>query len=328
LRAPEFWYRQEVGLGPRLLAPLSATYALVARARFAAVRPWRSPVPVVCIGNLVVGGAGKTPVAISLGGRLAALGRNVHFVSRGHGGRLAGPLRVDPARHRAAEVGDEPLLLAEVRPTWISRNRPAGIRCAAAAGADLVVLDDGFQNPGFAKDLSLVVVDGRRGFGNGRVLPLGPLREPVADGLLRAQAAVIVGADETGAGAVVTASGLPLLAARLRPDPPLNGLAGQQVVAFAGIGDPEKFFRTLEETGCSIVARHAFPDHHPYTEREVAAILDEARRSAAVPVTTAKDARRLPDHLRNWVNVLPVGLQWGDEAAVDRVVAPLLNDGR
>lgn len=327
MRAPEFWYRQEIGIGPRLLAPVSATYALATRARFAAIRAWRSPVPVVCVGNLVVGGAGKTPVAISLGQRLAALGRNVHFVSRGHGGSLAGPLRVDPKLHRSGEVGDEPLLLARVLPTWISRDRPAGIRCAVAAAADLVVLDDGFQNPSIAKDLSLVVVDGRRGFGNGRVLPMGPLREPVAEGLLRAEAAVVVGADETGAAAVASANGVPVLTARLRPASPFDHLAGRRVVAFAGIGDPEKFFRTLGEIGCTVVGRHDFADHHPYGNQEVAAIVEEARRCGAIPVTTAKDATRLPDDLRNQVEVLSVELQWADEAAVDRLLTSLLDNG-
>lgn len=322
MRAPDFWQRREAGPAAALLAPLGAVYGLAARARQALTRPWQAPVPVICVGNLTVGGAGKTPVALDLGQRLAAAGRDAHFVTRGYGGRHAGPVRVDPAVHGADAVGDEPLLLARVRPTWVSRDRPAGIRAAVNAGATAVVLDDGYQNPTFAKDIGLVVVDGRRGFGNGRVIPAGPLREPVESGLARAAALVIVGADEAGLAA--RAGPIPVLHCRLEPDAGAGQLAERPVVAFAGIGHPDKVFETLRNLGCTLIATRPFPDHHPYSAGEVAAMLDEAEAAGAVAVTTQKDAVRLPRELAARVAILAVRVVWADEAALDRVLAPVL----
>jgi tetraacyldisaccharide 4'-kinase len=191
VRAPEFW--TEDGALARTLAPLAAAYAGAGCLRRALARPVAVSVPVVCVGNLVTGGAGKTPVVLALLGALRQRGETPHALTRGYGGREAGPLRVDPARHDAARVGDEALLLARAAPTWVARDRPAGAKAAVAAGASLVVMDDGFQNPSLQKDLSILVVDGRYGFGNGRVVPAGPLREPLAWGLARADAVVVVG---------------------------------------------------------------------------------------------------------------------------------------
>src|SRR5690242_5245426 len=237
---PEFWAHR--GLLSTVLEPAAWVYGQAAAARQRWTTPWRAPVPVICVGNLVAGGAGKTPVALSLAQRLAKRGRRVHILSRGYGGRSPGPLAVDPARHTAADVGDEPLLLAEVAPTWVARDRVAGAKAAIAAGAELLLLDDGFQNPTFAKDLSLVVVDGGYGLGNGRVLPAGPLREPLPRGLARADAIVLMGEDSAGV-APITAE-KPLCRARLVPENP-GEVAGRTVVAFAGIGRPEKFFATV-----------------------------------------------------------------------------------
>ncbi len=222
VRAPEFW--AQPGLVPSLLAPLATLYAAGAAARAMFASPFRAPVPVLCIGNLVAGGAGKTPIVLSLAELLRRQGRHPHIVSRGYGGRLAGPIAVDPAGHRAADVGDEPLLLARAAPCWVARDRVAGAKAAVAAGADLVLLDDGFQNPSLAKDLSLVVVDGAYGFGNRQVMPAGPLREPIEVGLARAGAVVIIGADESHAEAAL-ARRLPVLHAALAP---LTGAAEAQ----------------------------------------------------------------------------------------------------
>lgn len=325
MRAPEFW---EHGRGPApvLLAPLSYAWEAAGLARHALARPWRAPVPVVCIGNLVAGGAGKTPVALAVGEWLRGQGLEVHFLARGYGGREAGPLRVEPDRHGVREVGDEALLLAARAPTWIARDRPAGARAAAAAGAGVIVMDDGYQNPSLMKTLSLVVVDGTYGFGNGRLLPAGPLREPVARGLARAAAAVLVGDDEAGVKAGLEAE-LPVLRARLVPGPEAAGLAGREVVAFAGIACPRKFFDTIDEIGCRVVARHSFADHHLYTPGELATLCEEASALGAVPATTAKDAVRLPPEARAMVEVVTVSLLWQDPDALARVLRPVLGRG-
>ena len=237
------------------------------RARLAR-RGARAAVPVVCIGNLTVGGAGKTPLALALARLLAAAGDAPILLSRGYRGRLAGPLRVDPARHRAADVGDEPLLLARVAPTFVARDRVAGAQAAVAAGASVIVMDDGFQNPSLHKDFSVLVVDGRRGIGNGRVVPAGPLRAPLIAQLARADALVVVGPSHAAAGvaAVARERGVPVFDASLAPDAAaVAALAGARVLAFAGIGDPQKLFATLAGAGIAVAATSSFPDHHRYT---------------------------------------------------------------
>lgn len=318
MRRPEFWRAD--GPAARALAPASWLYGGAAAARRALARPAAPPVPVLCVGNLTAGGAGKTPTALALGGLLRDRRRGVHFLTRGYGGRARGPLRVDPSRHDAAEVGDEPLLLAGAAPCWVARDRRAGVAAAARSGAELVVMDDGFQNPTLAKTRTVVVVDGVYGFGNRRLLPAGPLRETVRRGLARADRVVLVEPDEAGVAAELGPSAV---RARLAPAPGSEALAGRAVVAFAGVAAPEKPFRTLAELGCRIVAAHRFGDHHRYTEAETMAILEEAARVGAAPVTTAKDWVRLPPTLRGAVEVLDVVLEWEEEAAGAELVAGL-----
>ncbi len=325
MKAPEFWRRG--GLLPALLAPLAWSYDAAGRASRALASAQRAPVPVVCVGNLVVGGAGKTPVALALGARLAALGHNVHFLSRGYGGRARGPVRVEPARHDAREVGDEPLLLAAGRPTWVARDRAAGARAAAAAGAEVVVMDDGYQNGHIAKDLSLVVVDGVYGFGNGRPMPAGPLREDVRRGLARADAVVLLGADGAGVAARIEATGRALLRATLAPTLEAMTLADRPVVAFAGIARPEKFFATLEALGCRPLATRVFADHHRYDADEIMELVELAADEGAALVTTEKDHVRLPEEARPMIEVLRVRLEWAEPARLDRLLAPLF-EGR
>ncbi len=323
MRAPEFWRRP----GPlaALLAPAGWLYGLATRTRIAGATPWRAPVKVLCVGNLVAGGAGKTPVALSLGARLAGRGRKVHFLGRGFGGSAAGPLRVDPDKHDSATVGDEALLLARVAPTWIARDRAAGVR-AAAAGADVVVLDDGLQDPAVAKDVSVAVVDGGYGFGNRRMIPAGPLREPVAAGLARVDAVAVIGADEVGVAddPAVRARGVPVLRAAVAPGPEAARLKGQRVVAFAGIGRPEKFFATLAAVGCDVAATRAFADHHRFTGDEIARLKADARQRGARLVTTEKDAVRLAAGDRDGIDAVTIELHWSDEAALDKLLAPLV----
>ena len=313
MRAPEFW--SDNGPLPALLAPLGAGYDLAGRLRRALVRPVAVPVPVVCAGNLVAGGAGKTPVALALLAALSARGHRPHALTRGYGGRSAGPLRVDPARHDFAKVGDEALLLARVAPTWVARDRVAGARAAVAAGADSIVMDDGFQNPSLAKDLSLLVVDGAYGFGNARVMPAGPLRERIEAGLVRADAVVVLDPDAGGLAAQLGPR-TQVMPARLAPRPEAGRLAGQRVLAFAGIGRPQKFFASLSALGAEVVEQRAFPDHHPYDRRDIEALLARARDQDAVAVTTEKDAVRLPPDLLDRIEVVAAAIEWHEPEAL------------
>lgn len=320
MRAPEFWTAR-AGAGA-LLAPLGAAYALGVRLRRRWARSVRVPVPVVCVGNLVVGGAGKTPVALAVGAALRGFGHRVVFLTRGYGGRLAGPVLVDAARHQAEDVGDEPLLLARRAPTMVARDRVAGAVAAVAAGAEILVLDDGFQNPSLAKDMALLVVDGGYGLGNGRVLPAGPLREPAAEGIARADAVVVLGEDRVGAAAL--AAGRPLLHARLVPDLDGLALAGQRVLAFAGIARPAKFFETVAALGCTLVATHAFADHHAYTPDEIMRLVEAAAAAGAVPLTTEKDHVRLSVAARPMVQMLRVAVEWREPERIQALLRPLL----
>ena len=316
MKAPGFWSRPP-GLGALMLAPLAALWTFGARHRQSNARPEQVEVPVICVGNLTAGGTGKTPTVIALVERLHQMGRLPHVVSRGYGGTEMGPLRVDAMHHRADAVGDEPLLLAAFAPTWVARDRVAGARAAIGAGADVVVLDDGFQNPALAKDISVIVIDAATGFGNGRVMPAGPMREPSADGLQRANFALIIGEPKARQG-FLAANNLPLPALLASLQPLQTGMdwEGMRCVAFAGIGRPEKFFDTLAAQGANIVSRHAFADHAPFRHDLLKRLTAEAKSLGAQLVTTEKDAARLPAEFRGQVLVLPVRLQIDDDAGL------------
>ena len=237
MRAPEFW--ADDGAAARLLDPIGRFYGALGDFRRRLVTPTRVSVSVICVGNFTVGGAGKTPTTIAIARHLQSLGERPHFLTRGYGGKERGPLQVDPDVHGADEVGDEPLLLARVAPTWVSADRVAGAKTAAiASGASHIVMDDGLQNPYLAKDLRLLVIDGATGFGNRRVLPAGPLREPLEQAFSRIDAAVVIGEDQAGVEALLPAA-LPRLSADLVPDGELDHLRDRPVLAFAGIGRPE-----------------------------------------------------------------------------------------
>jgi tetraacyldisaccharide 4'-kinase len=326
MRAPRFWYRPP-GLAAALLSPLGALYAAATARRLARGPRERVGVPVICVGNVNAGGTGKTPAVIALAERLRDRGVAPHVVSRGHGGSLEGPVRVDERRHNASEVGDEALLLAAFAPTWVARDRLAGARAAVAAGAEAILLDDGFQNPALAQDLSLVVVDAEWGFGNGRVVPAGPLREPVATGLARADFLLTVGSDAAQARfseRYTDEIDRPRLQGRLEPLPTGLPLRGMPVLAFAGIGHPEKFFATLREMGADLRATHALSDHQPLPDALMTRMLREASALGAQVVTTEKDAVRLSAALRRKVMTVPVRLRiadWGPlDAALDRIL--------
>ena len=336
MRAPSFWWQPERSLAAHLLSPLGSLVGGVAARRM------RQPgislgVPVICIGNPTVGGAGKTPTALYLARRIARKGHRPSILTRGYGGRVEGPLQVDPVRHRALDVGDEPLLLATVAPTYVARERPHGLAMAVADGADVVLMDDGFQNPSVQKTLSILVVDAAVGIGNGLCVPAGPLRAPLAPQLARAQAVLVVGEGEAGSevARLARTAGLTVLTGRLAPNAAVMArLIGRRVLAFAGIGRPEKFFATLRGLGVASVATLAFPDHHPFNASDIAALVERAAADDLMPVTTEKDAVRLTatpegrDLLRASV-VLPVQLVLEEESvvALDRLVARLFVDG-
>lgn len=316
MRAPDFWQRD--GVLPRLLWPASLVYA-AATARRVRRTGWTAPVPVICCGGVTAGGAGKTPLALDLGSRLIRRGAAVAFLSRGYGGRMAGAVRVgaDPE-----QTGDEPLLLAELAPTFVGADRVRAARAAIAAGAQVLVMDDGLQNPGLHKTFSVLTVDADTGFGNRRVIPAGPLRETVDAAVRRCQAIVLIGARGAPAPKNLPA-GLPALRARLVPDP-VTELEGSRVVAFAGIARPEKFFATVRELGAEPVACRGFADHHRYRAAELAELRGQATRAGAVLVTTAKDAVRLPPDFRPHVAVIRVRLEWDDPSAPDRLLQDFL----
>jgi tetraacyldisaccharide 4'-kinase len=304
IRAPDFWWRER-GFPARLLAPLGAVYGAIAGRRMSR-RGARSRLPVICIGNFVVGGAGKTPFAIEIARRLALLGERPAFLTRGHGGNLAGPVAVKPG-HMAGEVGDEALLLATKAPVVVARSRIAGAELIERTGASVIVMDDGLQNPSLAKDLAFAVLDAESGIGNGLCLPAGPLRAPLARQWPCVDALVVMGRAKpvkADAGDLESRAALlrreaelravPVVLASLAPDAgEAEALKGRKVVAFAGIGRPAKFFASLDEAGAVLVAAHGFPDHHVFRSGELEGLAAKARAADALLVTTEKDMMRI-----------------------------------
>jgi tetraacyldisaccharide 4'-kinase len=324
LSTPRWWYVRDKVPGQvrrMLLTPLSWIWAGVTARRIARTVPQDAGLPVICVGNLTAGGTGKTPIVRELLRLLTAQGLVAHGLSRGYGGALKGVHRVDPATHTAADVGDEPLMLAHDYPIWISADRPAGASAARAAGAQAVVMDDGHQNPSLTKALSLVVVDGETRnnewpFGDGAVFPAGPMREPLAVGLARADAVVLLlPADLPAPDPELLAlfGKTPVLVARLEPAAPPP--PGPQV-GFAGVGKPWKVERALTAAGCELRDFAPFPDHGAFDERTLRALQQRADDFGAGLVTTEKDWVRLPTEWRSRVSMWPVKATFEDEAAV------------
>lgn len=324
MRPPEFWKADVSGRDSAyalraLLTPVSWVYAWASAQRLRSTSPRHTPVPVVCVGNLTVGGAGKTPIARAL---RAKLGAHAHTLSRGYGGRVAGPLRVTTDMS-AAEVGDEPLLHARDGAAWIARDRFAGAMAAVQAGARAIIMDDGFQNPTLGKDLSFVVVDPAFGIGNGHVFPAGPLREPLAAGLARADAIILLhNASSCAADAPdwLAAFAKPVLRATLAP---AGIVPDGPLVAFAGLARPEKFFDTLAAMGANVVEAAPFDDHHPYSQTDLDLLARIAEERDAMLITTEKDAMRLTPESRARVLVLPVAARFADDDALNALLAPV-----
>jgi tetraacyldisaccharide 4'-kinase len=318
MREPAFWHRPKSWTS-RLLRPPAALYGGIAGLRLQR-RGFDAGIPVICVGNYHMGGAGKTPTVLALASILRALGETPVVLSRGYGGRLRGPVMVDPGRHTAFDVGDEPLMLATRLRVAVARDRIDGVALAKSQGASVILMDDGFQNPALIKDVALIVIDGRRGIGNACVFPAGPLRAPLAAQLARTDALVVIGKGSAadGVSAAVEATGKPVLAAHLEPDAAVVArLEGQRVLAFAGIGDPERFFGTLRASGIDVVQQRAFADHHPFSAREIEDLLAGAKRQALTAVTTEKDLVRLRNDpqlcaLACEIVPFPVTLQFGD----------------
>lgn len=326
MRAPGFWWKAP-GFQAAALAPLGAIYGAIAGARLKRTGA-RADVPVICIGDPTVGGAGKTPTAAAVAEILLELGEKPFFVTRGYGGREKGPVIVKILEHGARDAGDEPLLLAAVAPVVVSANRVAGAKLAADSGASVIVMDDGFQNPALSKDFSFLVIDGASGVGNGLVFPAGPLRAPLKAQFECADAIVLIGEGERGetVAQMTAARGKPIVRAHLMPEPEtVAEIKDEQILAYAGIGRPAKFFATLEAAGCRIMERREFPDHHPYTETDARELLDAARARRLTLVTTAKDHARMYKNaalndLADASRALPVDLHFEEETALKALV--------
>jgi tetraacyldisaccharide 4'-kinase len=328
MREPGFWHGPS-SLNSHLLKPLAALYGAIAAKRLRR-SGLNAGIPVLCVGNYHVGGAGKTPTVLALAKLLRELGETPVVLSRGYGGKLRGPVKVDPDRHAASDVGDEPLMLANRLPVVVARKRAEGVPLARAQNASVILMDDGFQSPAVVKDASLIVIDSERGLGNGQVFPAGPLRAPLRPQLARTDALVIVGGGAAAAAvaAEIAAQGKPVLRAHLKPDAAqVAELRGQRVLAFAGIGDPARFFNTLRASGIDVIRERAFADHHPYAQGEIEGLIAEAKRDGLTLVTTEKDLARL----RSWAQQIvpfPVTLEFDDVALLRKFVADRLFKAR
>ncbi len=324
LKSPKFWQKKNTFLG-KVLSPLGGIYAWGLRRKLKKTKSYRSKIPVVCIGNLVMGGVGKTPLAVSVAEYFKMNGMRPVFLTRGYGGGLSNVL-VDLDKHTAKDTGDEALLLARIAPTIVDADRARGAKTAEKIGADVIIMDDGFQNPQLVKDLSFAVFDGRYGFGNGKVFPAGPLREPVEDGLQRADAFIVVGKDKAGIKEWIDKRfmSLPFIGTHIEQDvAKIAQLSGKKVFAFAGIGYPDKFFDMLRDYGCDVVETQAFSDHYPYTDEDMTDLIARADKLEAVLVTTAKDGVRIAPRFLPQVQIVEAYMVWDTPDAMCALLSAL-----
>jgi tetraacyldisaccharide 4'-kinase len=334
MREPAFWHRPK-SWKSHLLRPLAALYGAIAAHRLDR-KGFEAGVPVLCVGNYHLGGAGKTPTVLALAGILRELGERPVVLSRGYGGKRRGPVMVDPSGHTAADVGDEPLMLAFHVPVVVARERVDGATFAKSRRASVILMDDGFQNPALAKDAALIVIDSERGIGNGCVFPAGPLRAPLPAQIARTDALVVIGKGHAAkeVAAAVAAPGKPVFAACLQPDPAaVERLRGKRVLAFAGIGDPDRFFRTLRASGIDVAQHKAFADHHVFSAHEIGLLAESAKREGLTLVTTEKDLVRLRGDAQVFpfsqaIVPFPVTLHFADVARLRKFLSDRLFEAR
>ncbi|MBR72991.1 MAG: tetraacyldisaccharide 4'-kinase [Rhodospirillaceae bacterium] len=324
-KAPRFWHDDNALFLPIILTPFSILYQACAFFYALFSTPKALGVPVICVGNLVAGGAGKTPTAIAISKLLYDRGENPHFLCRGYGGRLKGPIKVNPDIHTVRCVGDEALLLASRAPTWVSKNKLKGANTAAKNGASIIIMDDGYQNRSVKKNMSIIVVDGDFGFGNNRILPAGPLRESPKKGIKRANAIVIIGNKNFYHQSLLSQE---LLHARFVPNIESHQLRDKTVIAFAGIGRPEKFFNTLRSLGCNLTTTASFPDHHLYSPEEVMCLIEKASELGAELVTTEKDWMRLDLDSQSFVKFVSGDIEWEEPEKIELILSPIIKLGR
>lgn len=326
MRAPDYWQSGPTAAIGHLLSPLGALYAMATSLRASGRPSWEAPKPVICLGNLVMGGAGKTLVGTHLARQLIKIGHNPHIVIRGYGGALAGPTRVDVDTHTHHDVGDEALLYAAIAPTWAGADRVASAKCAVDAGADVIIMDDGFQNPSLAKTMSILIFDGNYGVGNGYGFPAGPLREFLGTGIKRADG--IVGIGQLPQSILSVAREKPVFVADTVSVSKNDDLTGKRILAFAGIGRPQKFFDSLSAAGADIVQSVGFADHHNYTDAEIQNLKKEAEIKSATLMTTAKDHVRLNSEMKKAVTAFHVDIKWQNPTAFVEFVTQGIRSGK
>jgi tetraacyldisaccharide 4'-kinase len=288
MKTPAWW--QTRSLTAQILLPISAMWQFCAWLRPRLATPVKLSVPVICVGNVVAGGGGKTPVALALGEATKALGINAYFISRGYGGSIRLPTRVDIARHTASEVGDEPLLLAHVLPTIIARDRVQAAKLAVEQGATLIIMDDGLQYPHMIKDFSILVMKGENPIGNGLLMPAGPLREPLASALKRSDVIIHIDGNNVPLPQVILQSRKSVFKSKSQTVVPESI---NKAIAFAGIAHPVHFHQSLIRAGVEVLEFYDYPDHHPYTQHEINRLVEHAKALSVPLITTEKDLVRL-----------------------------------
>ncbi len=327
MKTPNFWWTQHKNLASLALLPISWTYqAGTSIKRRMSPLPQQISAPVICIGNVTIGGAGKTPIALDIAMRLKLMGKIPHFLTRGYGGSLSGPTKVEIGYHRPAQVGDEAILLTRVAPTWIGGDRSVTAHMALRAGANVLIMDDGFQNFSLAKNLSLLVFDGGVGRGNNLIFPAGPLREPFSNAVSRADGLILIGKDKTNLLSCFPNSA-PQLTANIRPKVDKTKIKGRRFLAFAGIGRPAKFFDTLENLGAILVETRCFPDHYSYCKSDIDSLKDAATTLKASLITTDKDVVRLKPEEKSDIEVLKISIDWNDETIIEKLLVSLFKQG-
>ena len=323
MHAPLFW--QKNNFISRLLAPLGFAYDLAGKIRFKLAKPYKASIPVICVGNLTVGGTGKTPVCIALSELLSQGIDNIFFLTRGYKGKLKN-IKSSTTFHDAKEIGDEAVLLSRFAPTIVNPNRVKGAEFAIKSGAKLIIMDDGFQNPYLDKDFSFVVIDGEQGFGNHKVLPAGMLRESVERGLKRANAVILIGEDKQNLTTIIKHYNLPIIKAKMVLNQrATNTLIASKLIAFAGIGRPSKFFESLKDAKLNLVETISFPDHYQYSETELEALIQKAKNIGGALITTEKDYVKIPDSLKTNIIPMPVQIVWEDKPQIVNILAKAIS---